>query len=77
MSPLGLVITRVKANTQAAKEGIEGGDVLTMFGGYPVTSLDALGMLLEQVSSGDGIPTQILRVLPEKMIRADVALKAQ
>jgi serine protease Do len=74
--PQGLVVTKVRTGSAAAKEGIEGGDVLTMFGGYPVTSLEGLGMLLEQVNKGDTIPMQILRVGPEKMIRAAVALKA-
>jgi serine protease Do len=75
--PAGLYIARVNAGSPASKAGLEGGDILTLFAGYPVASLESLGVLLEQVERGDRIPVQILRIGPDEQMRGETLLQAE
>lgn len=74
---IGLEVKSVEPGTQAAEAGLSAGDLITLFGGWPVTSLAALGPLIEQVNSGDLIPVHVLRIDGERLIRAELALQAK
>jgi serine protease Do len=74
--PGGLMVREVRRGSIAAREGLSSGDIITMFGGWPVSSLSGLGQLLEQVESGDGIPFRVLRISGENWSRFDVVLRA-
>jgi len=70
-------VTKVRPGSAAERGGLEGGDIITMYGGYPVVSLENLGMLLEKLDPGDSIPVQILRITPDGTMRGETALQAQ
>ena len=53
--PAGLYICRVDAGSRAEQLGIVAGDVLTCFGGTPVSGLDALETLINQHKPGDRV----------------------
>jgi serine protease Do len=73
---VGLLVTEVERGTSAAEAGVERGDIITMFGGWPITSLESLGQLIEQVEPRDRIPFQFLRVRGENFTRFDRGLRA-
>jgi serine protease Do len=75
--PVGLIIERVEPESEAARAGVSQGDIVTLFGGWPVTSMSSLGQLIEQVSSGDGIPFQLLREQAGHWTRFELVLRAQ
>ncbi|HKQ50493.1 MAG TPA: trypsin-like peptidase domain-containing protein [Phycisphaerae bacterium] len=75
--PVGLLVTDVQRGTSAAEGGVERGDIITMFGGWPVTSLESLGQLIEQVTPRDRIPFQLLRVRGESFTRFELGLRAK
>ena len=74
---IGLVITSIAADTEARRQQIAPGDILTKFGGWPVTSLDQLSHLLDQVDHGDRIPLQILRLGDDAFVRFQLVLTAR
>ncbi len=75
--PVGLLVTDVLIGTNAAQGGVARGDVITMFGGWPVTSLAALGQLIDQVESRDRIPFQLLRIRGDNFTRIEIGLRAR
>ncbi len=75
--PLGLFIEVVQPSTEAAGAGIREGDIVTMFGRWPVTSLSALGQLIKQVNPNDRIPIQVLRIQDDVVTRAEIVLRAR
>jgi S1-C subfamily serine protease len=74
---LGLMVEDVQSGSEAAGAGMEAGDLITMFGGWPVTSLSALGHLMQQVEHGDRIPFQLLRIRRDGWTRFELGLRAQ
>lgn len=75
--PIGLFVDAVRSGSGAAGAGLTRGDIVTMFGGWPVTSLAALGPLMRQVNPGDRIPFQLLRIEGDVVSRAETALRAE
>jgi serine protease Do len=57
----GFVVRRVEPGGPAAKAGVEAGDVVVGVGPYSPTSLDDVGLLLEEVKAGDVVPLRTLR----------------
>ncbi len=75
--PLGLIVVEVNTGTEAQRERLRPGDIITKFGGWPIASMEALGHLIEQVHANDVIPFQVLRMGDESSLRFEVALKAR
>jgi serine protease Do len=75
--PIGLVVEQVAPQSQARREGVSPGDLITKFGGWPVTTPDSLGHLLTQVDSGDLIQMGVCRIGDEAMIQVELVLRAQ
>ncbi len=76
-SEIGLMVTSVKPGSEADRQELAPGDLMTMFGGYPVKTLALLGQLVEQVNHGDRIPFQLIRIRNDTMYRFDLALTAR
>ncbi len=74
---VGLLVTDVQHGTDAAQAGVQRGDVITLFGGWPVTSLAALGQLIDQVDPRDRIPFQLLRIRGDDFTRFELVLRAK
>ncbi|HWL95615.1 MAG TPA: trypsin-like peptidase domain-containing protein [Phycisphaerae bacterium] len=74
--PIGLVVRGVEPGTEAARQQLQAGDIVTKFGGIAVTDMEALAHLAGQVERGDHIPFQILRIGREAIVRFELALKA-
>ena len=74
--PVGLLVVDVGPRTEAART-VQHGDLITTFGGWPVTSLGALGHLLEQVDVGDRIPVGLLRIGADAFMRTEITLTAR
>ncbi|MCB9851979.1 MAG: trypsin-like peptidase domain-containing protein [Phycisphaerales bacterium] len=74
---IGLVIESVAAGSEAEREGLNPGDMITQFGGWAVTDLAELAHLVNQVSSGDLIPIQLLRPHRGGLIRIELGLRAR
>ncbi len=75
--PLGLLIEQVEPGTEASGAGLSEGDIITMFGRWPVTSLSALAQLIKQVDPQDRIPFQVLRIQDDVVTRAEIILRAR
>jgi len=75
--PIALLVVEVDPRSQAAQEGVSPDDLITRFGGRPVTSLDALGNLLEQVKPGDRIPVGVWRIAESAIVQVELPLKAR
>ena len=73
---IGLVITAVRRGTDAQRQDLSRSDIMTKFGGWPVTDLSGLAHLADQVESGDRIPFQILRIGEDSVVRFERVLKA-
>jgi len=74
---VGLLITSILPTSEARRQRVASGDLLTKFGGWPVSSMDQLSHLLEQVSRGDRIPLQVLRLGDDSFIRFQLVLTAR
>ncbi len=74
---IALRVAEVDPRSQAAQEGVSPDDLITRFGGRPVTSLDALGSLLEQVKPGDRIPVGVWRVAENAIVQVELPLTAR
>jgi serine protease Do len=74
--PVGLLVVNVGLRSEAAKT-IQRGDLITTFGGWPVTSLGALGHLLDQIGPGDRIPIGLLRIGTDAFLRTEITLTAR
>ncbi|MBN2561601.1 MAG: trypsin-like peptidase domain-containing protein [Phycisphaerae bacterium] len=75
--PIGLLVSEVSQRSQAEREGVEPGDLVTTFGGWPVTTLDTLGHLLNQVNAGDRIAVRVWRIGRDAIIQTDLVLEAR
>jgi serine protease Do len=73
---IGLVVAEVKAGTQAAREGVESGDLITSIAGRPVNTLDQAGHLLENIHRGDQAAFGVTRIGTDAIIRVELVLKA-
>ncbi|HVP13000.1 MAG TPA: trypsin-like peptidase domain-containing protein, partial [Phycisphaerae bacterium] len=74
---IALLVTEVDRKTQAFKEGVAAGDLVTRFGGRPVTSIDALGHLLEQVKAGDRVAVGVWRIGDDAIVQVELPLTAR
>jgi len=75
-SAVALIVTDVRQNSQAAREGLERGDLITKIGGIPTGSLDQAGAILEEVRAGQNVGIGVMRIGSEAMIQAELNLKA-
>jgi serine protease Do len=75
--PIGLFVIEVSRTSQAAREGISAGDLVTSVADWPTSSLDGLGYLLEQVKAGDRLAVRVVRIGPDAVIQAEPVLQAQ
>jgi serine protease Do len=57
----GVVITNVGANSPAAKQGLQGGELITMVGKTRVTSADEFHAALRSADTSKGIALQVFR----------------
>ncbi|HWB21186.1 MAG TPA: trypsin-like peptidase domain-containing protein [Phycisphaerales bacterium] len=57
----GVVITTVAPDSPASRTGLQSMDVLVTMGRHAIQSVDALGLMLEDVKTGDQIPLTIVR----------------
>ncbi len=73
---IGLVITTIQPKSEVRQRRVIPGDLLTKFGGWPVSSMDQLAHLLEQVNRGDRIPLQVLRLGDDSFVRFKLVLTA-
>lgn len=73
---VALIVTDVRQNSQAAREGLERGDLITKIGGIPTGSLDQAGAILEEVRTGQNVGLGVMRIGSEAMIQAELNLKA-
>jgi serine protease Do len=74
---IALLVIEVDRKTQAFTEGVAVGDLVTRFGGRPVTSLDVLGHLLEQVKAGDRVSVGVWRIGDDAIIQVELPLTAR
>lgn len=68
----GARITNVTANGPAADAGIRSGDVVTLFDGKPVTSIEQLAEMISKKKVGDAVPITVTR--DGKKVEFDVKL---
>jgi len=74
----GLMITKVRPGSHAARSGLRPGDVITSLASWPAVSLEEVSHLLAQIKPGFRIEVQILRIeTPEEWERWDIVLKAE
>jgi serine protease Do len=57
----GVVVTKVAPESAAAEAGIRSGDVITMLGSAPITSLESYQRAVEQLESGQSVPVRLIR----------------
>lgn len=72
-----LAVEAVDRASQAFREGVAPGDLITKLGGWPVSSLDSLGLLLSQVKTGDRVSVAVWRVGSDAIVQVEVRLEAQ
>lgn len=75
--PIGLLVTEVNPRSEAARSGVQPGDLITTFAGWPTTSADGLGHLLEQVQTGNRVAVRVVRIDSEATVQAELILQAQ
>jgi serine protease Do len=73
---IGLIVTSVE-RAAAARSGPAEGDIVTKFGGWPVSTLDDLAHLLDQVKRGDRIRIQLFRIHGDHYVRFEIVLEAE
>ncbi|MBX9652662.1 trypsin-like peptidase domain-containing protein [bacterium] len=76
-SAKGLIIRKVDPNGPAGRTGIEPGDIVTEIGPYAPSSLDDVGLLLENVDEGSAVPLGLLRVGKRLIYRMRTQLRAR
>jgi len=64
----GLLVRRVRSGSPADQAGIAGGDLLVAAGGSPLTSIDALHAVLDNVSPGSTLSLTIVRGTEERTV---------
>ena len=74
---IGLLITSIQPKSEVRQQRVVPGDLLTKFGGWPVSSMDQLAHLLKQVNRGDRIPLQVLRLGNDSFVRFQLVLTAR
>lgn len=75
-SAVALVVTDVRRNSQAQREGLEPGDLITKLNGAPAGTLDQAGAILEGVTPGRVVGIGVMRIGHDAMIQAELNLKA-
>ncbi len=75
--PIGLLVAEVAPASDARREGVAAGDLVTSVAGFPVTTLDGLGHLLEQVKTDDAVPMRFVRIGGDAILQAEPVLKAR
>jgi len=75
-SAVALIVTDVRRNSQAQREGLEPGDLITKINGVPTGSLDQAGAILERVLPGRMVGLAVMRIGSDAMIQAELNLKA-
>jgi serine protease Do len=74
---IGLIIENVAPGSEADREGLNSGDIVTQFGGWSVTNDAELAHLVAQVKGGDVIPVQVLRRRRDSLVRFELGLRAE
>jgi len=74
---IGLIVTSVERAAAAVRGGPGAGDIVTKFGGWPVSTLDDLAHLLDQVKRGDRIRIQFLHIHGDRYVRFEIVLEAE
>jgi serine protease Do len=77
--PLGLVVTRVDARSEAAENGLSPGDFINRIGQASVLSLDALGHALTRVKPRQRVAVGVLRIEDggQGVLQGDMLLTAK
>jgi serine protease Do len=68
----GAVVQSVAPDSAASKAGLEPGDVITAFGGKPVTSRDELVQMVVNTKPGTTVPIRIMRDRQERTLSITV-----
>ena len=76
-SAKGLLIRKVDPNGPAGRSGIEPGDIVIEIGAYAPSSLDDVGLLLEEVEQGSIVPIGLLRVGKRLIYRMRTQLRTR
>jgi len=76
-SAKGLVVRKVDPNGPAGRSGIEPGDIVTEIGPYAPSSIDDVGLLLENVEAGSPVPLGLLRVGKRLIYRMRTQLRSR
>ncbi|MBK8268766.1 MAG: PDZ domain-containing protein [Planctomycetes bacterium] len=74
---IGLVVTTITPGSEANRQGLAPGDIITKFGGISVSDLATLAHLTKQVQHNDRIPFQLLRIRDDNAVRFETALESQ
>jgi len=74
---VGLLIVAVQEDGPAARAGIEPGDILFRLNRYPVSTLEDVGLILEQVEPGEAVFVGILRIRPGVLFQTGTVIKAR
>ncbi len=74
---IGLIVTSIERGAATVRNGPTAGDILTKFGGWPVTTMDDLAHLIDQVNRGDRIRIQLFRIHGDHYVRFEVVLEAE
>ncbi len=74
---IGLIVTSVERGAAAVRRESAKGDIVTKFGGWPVTTMDDLAHLIDQVKRGDRIRIQLFRIHGDHYVRFEIVLEAE
>ena len=77
ISAKGLVIRKVDPEGPAGRSGIEPGDIVTEIGPYAPSSVDDVGLLLEQIDQGTVVQIGLLRVGKRLIYRMKTQLRVR
>jgi serine protease Do len=72
-----LVVEGTIPGSEAAQIGFRNGDLISRIGPYGVHTLEQVGLLLENVKTGDDVAFRVLRVERTIVTQADVVLRAR
>ncbi|MFO0973099.1 MAG: trypsin-like peptidase domain-containing protein [Phycisphaerae bacterium] len=71
---IGVIVTAVDPDSEAGRAGLAPGDIIMKLFGYPATSLDDVGTLLEDVQSRQRATVTVLRLGRTRNINATLTL---
>ncbi len=74
---IGLIVTSIERGAATMRGGPAQGDIVTKFGGWPVTTMDDLAHLMDQVKRGNRIRIQLLRIHGDHYVRFELVLEAE